>query len=116
MPLVGYLPFLSSWDQQYPHRALQKMSEVYGPVTGFYLGLSTMISVCSHEAVKEAMLNENLNGRPHSSITLARNFGENLGNLITKKKLILTVSYLCSFSQGLCLLWASFGKSNADLL
>lgn len=87
MPLVGYLPFLSSWDPQYPHRALQKMSEVYGPVTGFYLGLSTMISVCSHEAVKEAMLNENLNGRPHSSITLARNFGENLGNLITKKKI-----------------------------
>ncbi|XP_046656380.1 methyl farnesoate epoxidase-like [Daphnia pulicaria] len=79
LPLVGYLPFLSSWDPQYPHRALQKMSKVYGPVTGFYLGPSTMISVCSHEAVKEVMLNENLNGRPHSSITLARNFGENLG-------------------------------------
>jgi hypothetical protein len=42
-----------------------------------------MISVCSHEAVKEVMLNEDLNGRPHSSITLARNFGENLGNFIT---------------------------------
>ena len=61
---------------------MKKMSEVYGPVTGIYLGLSPVISVCSHEAVKEALLNEDLNGRPHSSITLARNFGEQLGKRI----------------------------------
>ena len=97
---------------------MKKMSEVYGPVTGFYFGPSIMISVCSHEAVKEAMLNDDLNGRPHSSITLARNFGTNLGNSINLKKindnsLIILNNF---FIQGLCLLWANFGKSSADLL
>ena len=78
-----FLFHTKEWDEDDPiQRAMKKMSEVYGPVTGIYLGLSPVISVCSHEAVKEALLNEDLNGRPHSSITLARNFGEQLGKRI----------------------------------
>ncbi|KAI9553139.1 hypothetical protein GHT06_021032 [Daphnia sinensis] len=80
LPLVGYLPFLSSWDPQYPHKAMKKMSEVYGPVVGFFMGPSQIvISVCGHEAVKEALLNEDLNGRPYFAIAVARSFGEQLG-------------------------------------
>lgn len=56
------------------------MSEVYGPVVGLFMGPSqTVISVCSHEAVKEALLNDDLNGRPYSAVALARAFGEKLG-------------------------------------
>ncbi|KAK4014855.1 hypothetical protein OUZ56_027365 [Daphnia magna] len=80
LPLVGYLPFFSSWDPQYPHKAMKKISEVYGPVVGLYVGPSRpVISVCSHEAMKEAMLNDDLNGRPDSAVMMARTFGEKLG-------------------------------------
>lgn len=81
LPLLGYAPFLSSWDPKYPHKAMQKLADVYGPVTAMYLGPSPpIISVCGHEAVKEALLNEDLNGRPHSVATSSRTFGEQLGN------------------------------------
>ncbi|XP_045035920.1 methyl farnesoate epoxidase isoform X4 [Daphnia magna] len=80
LPLVGYLPFFSSWDPQYPHKAMKKISEVYGPVVGLYVGPSRpVISVCSHEAMKEAMLNDDLNGRPDLAVMMARTFGEKLG-------------------------------------
>ncbi|XP_032796985.2 methyl farnesoate epoxidase [Daphnia magna] len=80
LPLLGYLPFLSSWDPQYPHKAMKKISEVYGPVVGMYFGLSKpIISVCGHEAVKEALHNEDLDGRPYIPAALGRTFGEHLG-------------------------------------
>ncbi len=80
LPLLGYAPFLSSWDPKYPHKALKKLSDVYGPVTAIYLGLSPpIISVCGHEAVKEALFNEDLNGRPQVASTLGRTFWEQLG-------------------------------------
>lgn len=59
---------------------MKKISEVYGPVVGLYVGPSRpVISVCSHEAMKEAMLNDDLNGRPDLAVMMARTFGEKLG-------------------------------------
>jgi len=38
LPLVGYLPFLNKLDPDYPFRGMAKLANVYGPVTGFYMG------------------------------------------------------------------------------
>lgn len=83
--MLGYLPFLTSWDAKYPHKAMEKMAKVYGPVTGLFLGPSPpVVSVCGHEAVKEALINDDLNGRPISPISLARTFGEQLGKFLNQ--------------------------------
>ncbi|KAK4014851.1 hypothetical protein OUZ56_027361 [Daphnia magna] len=59
---------------------MKKMGEVYGPVVGTYVGpTQPIISVCGHEAIKEAMLNDDLSGRPELAIMMARTFGEGLG-------------------------------------
>ncbi|EFX83960.1 hypothetical protein DAPPUDRAFT_47261 [Daphnia pulex] len=59
---------------------MQKLARTYGPVTGFYLGpTQPMISVVGTEAVREALQNNDLNGRPSGAILLSRTFGERLG-------------------------------------
>lgn len=64
---------------------MKKMADVFGPVTGFYMGPNLpFISVCGPEAVKEALHNDDLNGRPYSAITAARTFGETLGMIIER--------------------------------
>jgi methyl farnesoate epoxidase / farnesoate epoxidase len=78
--LVGYIPFLSKLDPEYPHLALKKLSDHYGPVTGFYLGPSQpFISVCGYQAVREALYNEDLAGRPSNAARRERTFGQRLG-------------------------------------
>lgn len=80
LPLVGYLPFVNKLDP-YVHKAMKKLAEIHGPVTGFYLGpFQPFISVCGYEAVKEALHNEDLNGRPCSGPIMERTFGKKLGN------------------------------------
>jgi hypothetical protein len=60
---------------------MQKLAKIHGPVTGFYLGpIQPFISVCGYEAVKEALHNEDLNGRPSSGTITERTFGKKLGN------------------------------------
>jgi hypothetical protein len=60
---------------------MQKLSKTYGPVTGFYLGpIQPFISVVGPQAVKEALHNNDLNGRPTGAILLSRTFGESLGH------------------------------------
>lgn len=82
--MIGYLPFLSLWDEKYPHKGMEKMARVYGAVTGMFLGPSPpIVSVCGHDAVKEALMNDDLNGRPVSQISQARTFGEQLGKYFT---------------------------------
>lgn len=78
--MVGYIPFLSKLDPEYPHLALKKLSDHYGPVTGFYLGPSQpFISVCGYQAVREALYNEDLAGRPSNAARRERTFGQRLG-------------------------------------
>ena len=70
---------------------MAKMSKVYGPVVGFFVGPNQpMIAVCSHEAVKEAMHNEDLNGRAITAATQARTYDEKLGSLT---KIIITFGF-----------------------
>lgn len=78
--MVGFIPFLSKLDPVYPHMALKKLGDKYGPVTGFYLGPSQpFISVCGYEAVKEALNNDDLIGRPDNAARRERTFGRRLG-------------------------------------
>jgi hypothetical protein len=84
LPLVGYIPFLKNHDAK-PYKALIKLSQIYGPVTGFYMGPSFTVSVCGYEAVVEALHNEDLNGRPDSAARRERTFGKRLGELFIRK-------------------------------
>ncbi|KAK8376326.1 hypothetical protein O3P69_009756 [Scylla paramamosain] len=63
LPLVGFLPFM---EQQLPHKQLWNLSSTYGPVVGLYLGTQPCVIVNGWEAVKEALLNDDLNGRPEN--------------------------------------------------
>jgi Cytochrome P450 len=79
-PLLGYAPFLPKKEPLF--KAMQKLAEEYGPVTGFYLGTTQpFISVVGTQAVKEALQNNDLNGRPSGALLLSRTFGERLGNI-----------------------------------
>jgi methyl farnesoate epoxidase/farnesoate epoxidase len=79
MPLLGFAPFLPKNEPFF--RVIQKMAEKYGPVTGFYLGsFLPFISVDGKKAVKEALHNNDLNGRPSGTLLKSRTFGEKLGN------------------------------------
>ncbi|EFX83937.1 hypothetical protein DAPPUDRAFT_194538 [Daphnia pulex] len=81
VPLLGFAPFLPKNEPFF--RAMQKMAEKYGPVTGFYLGpFLPFISVDGHKAVKEALHNNDLNGRPSGTLVISRTFGKKLGLLI----------------------------------
>ncbi|XP_046656383.1 methyl farnesoate epoxidase-like isoform X2 [Daphnia pulicaria] len=83
LPFIGYLPFVNKLDP-YVHKAMKKLAEIHGPVTGFYLGpFQPFISVCGYEAVKEALHNEDLNGRPSSGTITERTFGKKLGIMFT---------------------------------
>jgi hypothetical protein len=84
MPLLGYAPFLRKKKEPLV-KTMQKLAKIYGPVTGFYLGpTQPFISVFGPEAVKEALQNNDLNGRPSSAILRTRTFGESLGITITQ--------------------------------
>ncbi len=88
--MVGYAPFLNEHHPTYPFIAMQKLSEIYGPVVGCYLGPKRpFISVCGYEAVREALLNEDLDGRPHTPVNEARTFHQRLGKFFLPFKCIL---------------------------
>lgn len=82
--MAGYIPFLSKLDPEYPHLGLIKLADQYGPVTGFYLGPSQpFISVCGYEAIKEALYNDDLAGRPDNAARRERTFGQRLGKMLS---------------------------------
>ena len=44
---------------------MHKLALIYGPVVGFYVGpRRPFVSVCGYEAIKEALHNQDLDGRP----------------------------------------------------
>lgn len=78
MPLAGYFPLLPKNEPAY--KVLQKLAKTYGPVTGFFMGpVQPFISVVGHKAVKEALHNDDLNGRPNGAVIQSRTWGERLG-------------------------------------
>lgn len=81
LPIVGYVPFMNKHDPSgYTFKSFAKMSEKYGSVVGFFLGPSQpFIAVCGYEAVKEALHNQDLDGRINTNSVKIRTFGERLG-------------------------------------
>lgn len=78
MPLLGYVPFLRK--NRPICKAMAELSEIYGPVVGVFLGpAQPFVSVCGHESAKEALFNDDLNGRIDSAFVSARTFGKRLG-------------------------------------
>ena len=79
--MLGYIPFIKKHDPVYPFKAMIKLADIYGPVVGFYMGpTQPFISVCGYEAVKEALHNDDLNGRP--LLVARRTYGDELGSFI----------------------------------
>ncbi|XP_050712088.1 methyl farnesoate epoxidase-like isoform X4 [Eriocheir sinensis] len=68
LPLMGYIPFM---DANLPHKKLWRLSSTYGPVVGLFFGNRPAVVVNGWEAVKEALMNEDLNGRPESAFVTA---------------------------------------------
>ena len=82
---MGYIPFLNKYHPIYPHKSLQKLAELYGPVVGFYLGPSQPVIVVSgFDAVREALNNRDLDGRPSNAARLERSFNQRLGMIINR--------------------------------
>ena len=82
-----------------PYKQLKHLAVKYGPVSGFYLGPRTLfISVCGSKAVREALLNEDINGRPSNRFTLNRTFGESF----SLKTPIVTKATSCSENKDNC--------------
>ena len=83
LPILGYAPFFPRLDPKRPHNALQILSKTYGAVTGFYLGpCQPFVGVVGIDAVKEALHNDDLNGRPGTPVILSRSWGEKLGSIL----------------------------------
>lgn len=80
LPLIGYLPFIKRHDPSgVLYKSLKKLSDIYGPVVGFYLGTQPFVSVCGYEAVKEALRHPDLDGRVDTDVIKMRTFGDRLG-------------------------------------
>lgn len=65
LPLVGFMPYL---ERQFPHKCLWRLSSTYGTVVGLYFGTQPTVVVNGWEAVKESLLNDDLNGRPETVV------------------------------------------------
>nr|XP_053648996.1 methyl farnesoate epoxidase-like [Cherax quadricarinatus] len=63
LPLVGYLPNMKS---EHIYKQLWQMSSTYGNIIGLYFGSQATIIVNGWEAVKESILNDDLDGRPEN--------------------------------------------------
>lgn len=92
MPLLGYAPFLPKKEPLF--KVMQKLSTLYGNIVGFYLGPNQpFISVVGSQAIKEALHNEHLSGRPFGAVIQTATFGEKLGIKSKNKKRDKIVNY-----------------------
>lgn len=97
------------------YRTMKKLAKTYGPVSGFYVGPNqAFISVVGPQAVKEALHNDDLNGRPSNSVILARTFGEKLGSHQTNFFLNDCILTIGRIGQVWLSRTESFGASRGD--
>ncbi|XP_064086738.1 methyl farnesoate epoxidase-like [Macrobrachium nipponense] len=82
-PFIGY-PFL---EKHLVHKHMWRLSDTYGPVVGIYFGPQRTVIVNGWEAVKEALANEDLNGRPDNVFIRYRDGGEVKGVMFTEGEL-----------------------------
>lgn len=79
VPLLGYAPLLAKKGPLF--KLILSLTKKYGPVTGFYVGpTQPFICVAGPKAVKEALHNDDLDGRPCGAILMSRTFGKRLGD------------------------------------
>lgn len=89
MPFIGFLPKLEMKDSKGEtikvYQYLTNLTKIYGPVMGLFMGpLQTcVISVNGSEAVKEALNNPDLDGRPDTPLNRGRTGGLGLGKALT---------------------------------
>ena len=71
LPLLGYGPLI---PKDVPvHKVMQNLAKTYGSVTGLFLGpTQAVVSVVGPQACKEALLNDDLNGRPTGALILKK--------------------------------------------
>ena len=71
---------MKRYDKKYWFKAMRKLSESYGALTGFFMGpIQTVISVCGFEAIQDVLHNPALDGRPHFNMALTDEDGHALG-------------------------------------
>jgi hypothetical protein len=70
--LIGNVPEMKL-SKLLPHKAIGNLAHKYGEVAGFYLGPSPMVLVSGLAAIREALNNPELQGRPTSAINKLEN-------------------------------------------
>lgn len=83
LPGPRRLPFVGSAksiEKDKQHRSFNRLQQQYGRVVGLFLGPMPTILVGGYESVTEALMNQDLNGRP-SFMPLIDIFGEHKGNV-----------------------------------
>ena len=106
LPFIGYLPFLKNHDPKYLFKSLAKMSYIYGPVVGFFVGPQPVVSVCGYDAVNEAFNNPDLDGRMDSEVARSRSFGQRFGLDFSFN--LISGSYLYIFIMNVILLFRHY--------
>ncbi|EZA54254.1 hypothetical protein X777_06104, partial [Ooceraea biroi] len=85
LPLIGCLLSFRQLclKHGYVYRAVNELANTYGPVLGLKLGNENVVVISSYDVVKEAFLQEDLNGRPDGFFFRLRAFGKRKGVLFT---------------------------------
>lgn len=84
LPLLGYLdPLLTKSSPVFIH--MQKLAEIHGPVVGFYVGpRQHFVSVCGYDAVRDALYNDDLKGRPSFNAYAGRGYDYKKGKNVAE--------------------------------
>lgn len=64
LPIVGYLPFLG----KQMHETLHKLSQQYGSVFQFSLGVKKIVVITDPELVRQTFKKEEFTGRPRNEL------------------------------------------------
>lgn len=59
--------------------AFKKLEETYGPIVGLKLGRQKIVTISTCDFVKQALLQDEFNGRPESFLFKIRAFGKKKG-------------------------------------
>ncbi|KAK8744980.1 hypothetical protein OTU49_000382, partial [Cherax quadricarinatus] len=82
LPLVGFLPYIK---KECFHKQATQLSSTYGNVIGLYFGTKANVVVNGWDAVKDSLLNDQLNGRPENLIYNIIFDGKQRGMLYVEK-------------------------------
>ncbi|XP_046828202.1 methyl farnesoate epoxidase-like [Vespa crabro] len=86
LPIIGCLAAFKRLQIKYgfSHLAFKKLEEIYGPIVGLKLGRQKIVTISTYDFVKQALLQDEFNGRPESFFFKIRAFGKKKGVLFTE--------------------------------